>query len=196
MPEAITGLVLAGGQARRMGGGDKGLRHFRGQALVAHVIARLRPQVSAMILNTNQNHEAYQAFGYPVIADAVSASVEAYAGPLAGLHAGLCLCRTPLLVTAPCDSPLLPIDLVEKLHAALIAADAEVAVARTPDGLQSVFSLCRRNVLDSLSTYLDGGGRKVDRWYQFLRVVPVDFEDDSAFININTLAELEKLEQP
>ena len=195
MTEAVTGLVLAGGQARRMGGGDKGLRLFRGQPLVAHAIARLRPQVDSMIVNTNQNHEAYQAFGYPVIADAVSDALEAYAGPLAGLHAGLCYCTTPLLVTVPCDSPLLPTDLVDRLRQAMLAADAELAVARTHDGLQSVFSLCRRSVLDSLSSFLDGGGRKVDRWHQILRVAQVDFADDSAFININTLAELEKLEQ-
>jgi len=196
MAEAVTGLVLAGGRARRMGGGDKGLQPFRGQPLVAHAIARLRDQVDALIINANQNHEAYRALGYPVITDAVSAAVEAYAGPLAGLHAGLSACTTPLLVTVPCDSPLLPLDLVARLREGLAAAGAELAVARSASGLQPVFSLCRRSVLNRLTTYLVSGGRKMDRWYTDIDVVSVDFADEAAFVNINTLAELEELQQP
>ena len=193
MAEAITGLILAGGQARRMGGGDKGLRLFRGQPMVAHAIARLRPQVDHLLINANQNQEAYRQLGYPVIADVVSATVEAYAGPLAGLQAGLSACVTPLLVTSPCDSPCLPLDLVARLSQAL-TAQTDLAVARTDDGLQSVFTLCRRSVLDSLSAFLDGGGRKVDAWHKNLKVAVVDFADASAFVNINTPEELERLQ--
>jgi len=196
LAEAVTGLVLAGGQARRMGGGDKGLRPFRGLPLAAHAIARLRGQVDQLIINANQNLEAYRALGYPVIADAVSESMEAYAGPLAGLYAGLSACSTPLLVTVPCDSPLLPLDLVARLRQGLVATGAELAVARSASGLQSVFSLCRRSVLDRLAAYLEGGGRKVDGWHASLNVVQVDFPDEGAFVNINTLAELEQLEKP
>ena len=194
MSEAVTGLVLAGGRARRMGGGDKGLREFRGRPLVLHAIERLRPQVDILLVNANQNRETYAALGWPVIADAVSASVEAYAGPLVGLQAGLRACTTPLLLSVPCDSPLLPADLAARLGTALREELAEVAVARTPSGLQSVFSLCRKDVLDSLTLFLDGGGRKVDAWHQALRVVVVDFADEAAFVNINTLAELERLQ--
>lgn len=194
MPEAITGLVLAGGQGRRMGGNDKGLLLLRGQPLVAHAIGRIRDQVDALIINANQNQEAYRAFGYPVIADADS--VEAYAGPLAGLHAGLCAADTPLLVSVPCDCPLLPLDLVSTLRSALTAAGAQLAVPRTPSGLQPVFSLCRREVADSLTRFLDGGGRKIDQWYKVLKVVTVEFPDEAAFLNINTPAELEGLQKP
>jgi len=196
MAEAVTGLILAGGLARRMGGGDKGLRPFRGLPLIAHAIARLRDQVDTLIINANQNLEAYRALGYPVIADAVSASVEAYAGPLAGVHAGLSACATPLLVTVPCDSPMLPLDLVARLREALVAAGAELAVARSASGLQSVCSLYRRGVVDRLTTHLERGGRKVDGWHAELNVVRVDFADEAAFVNINTLAELEELQQP
>lgn len=193
MAEAITGLVLAGGQARRMGGGDKGLRPFRGRSLVEHAIVRLQTQVDALIINANQNLESYRALGYPVVSD--SSVVEAFAGPLAGLHAGLCACSTPLLLTVPCDSPLLPLDLVARLSEALAANAADLAVARSASGLQPVFSLCRRRLLDHLTNYLDGGGRKMDRWYAALKMVAVDFPDEAAFVNINTLAELEALQR-
>lgn len=193
MSEAITGLVLAGGRARRMGG-DKGLRLFRGQPLLAHVTARLRGQVDALVINANQNLDAYRGLGYPLISD--TTAVEAFAGPLAGLHAGLSLCATPLLVTVPCDSPLLPLDLVARLRDGLEAAGADLAVARTSDGLQPVFALCRRRLLDNLTTFLDAGGRKIDRWHTFLHVATVDFADEEAFVNINTLAELEALQRP
>lgn len=186
----VTGLILAGGLARRMGGGDKGLRPFRGKPMVAHAIERLAPQVDALIINANQNREAYEALGHPVIADAVTG----YAGPLAGLHAGLCACTTPLLVTAPCDSPFLPLDLVGRLYAELTNAGAQLAVAQTGGRAQPVFALCRREVLDNLTGYLAGGGRKVDAWYAALSVVEVPFDDETAFANINTPEELERLE--
>ncbi|HUW38933.1 MAG TPA: molybdenum cofactor guanylyltransferase MobA [Rhodocyclaceae bacterium] len=187
---AVTGLVLAGGLGRRMGGGDKGLLLFRGQPLVAHTIARLAPQVDALIINANQNREAYAAFGHPVIMDAVGN----FAGPLAGLHAGLCACATPLLVTAPCDSPFLPLDLVARLHAALQETDAQLAVAQTGGRTQPVFALCRADLRDNLILYLEGGGRKVDAWYAALRVTEVPFDEEAAFANINTPEELERLE--
>ena len=195
MPEAVTGLVLAGGRARRMGGCDKGLLAFRGKPMVAHAIERLRPQVDALLLNANQNRQAYAQFDCPVLADCVTPTLEAYAGPLAGLQAGLRACATPLLLTVPCDSPLLPPDLVERLRTG-IAAGAELAVARTPTGLQSVFALYRRDLLAKLETHLAGGGRKIEAWHATLHAQAVDFADDGVFLNINTLAELERLQQP
>ena len=186
----VTGLILAGGLARRMGGGDKGLRMFRGKAMVAHVIERLAPQVDTLLINANQNSETYASLGYPVIADVIAG----YAGPLAGLHAGLEVCTTPLLTTSPCDSPFLPLDLVAKLHTALEADAAQLAVARSGGWTQPVFALCRREVLESLSAFLDNGGRKVDAWYAGLKVVEVEFPDEAAFANINTPEELERLE--
>ena len=125
----ITGIVLAGGQGRRMGGVDKGLVQLDGKPLAQHVISRLAPQVGTLIVNANQNAERYAAFGYPVVADAVGG----FAGPLAGLHAGMAQADGTYVATAPCDSPFLPADLVSRLAAALVAANAQLAVARTFD---------------------------------------------------------------
>jgi molybdopterin-guanine dinucleotide biosynthesis protein A len=189
-PERITGLILAGGLGRRMGGRDKGLQPFRGRPMAAWAIERLAPQVDALLINANQNLEAYAAFGHPVVPDRIAG----FAGPLAGLHTGLLACETPLLVTAPCDSPFLPEDLVDKLRAALEAAGADLAVAKTGDQPHPVFSLVRREVLDGLTAFLESGGRKVDAWYAALKTVEVAFADERAFANINTLEELNLLE--
>jgi len=185
----ITGLILAGGLGRRMGGRDKGLQPFRSQPMVAWSIQRLAPQVDALLINANQNQEAYAAFGYAVVPDRLAG----FAGPLAGLQAGLLACETGLLVTAPCDSPFLPVDLVERLRAELEAGKADVAVARTGTQVHPVFSLVRREVLPGLTAFLESGGRKIDAWYAALRVVEVAFADERAFANINTLEELKLL---
>ena len=184
---AVTGLVLAGGLGRRMGGVDKGLVELDGKPMVAHVLARLAPQVDSVLINANQNIDRYATFGPPVVPD----RIEGFAGPLAGLHAGLSAASTPLLVTVPCDSPFLPLDLVERLRAALDAAQAQLAVARTGDQAQPVFSLVRREGLEDLGQFLASGGRKIDAWYARLKVVEVAFDDEAeAFANINTREEL------
>ena len=186
----VTGLILAGGQGRRMGGIDKGLQPFRGRPMVEWVVERLAPQVGALLINCNQNLDAYARLGHAVVPDRIGG----FAGPLAGLHAGLGEARTPLVATAPCDSPFLPPDLVSRLRAALEAQQAQLAVARTGTQPHPVFSLCRRDLLDHLSEYLAGGGRKIDAWYAALRVAEVAFDDEAeAFANINTREELESL---
>ncbi len=183
----ITGVVLAGGQGRRMGGVDKGLVDFAGSPMVEHVIARLAPQVGAMVINANQNADRYASFGHPVVADAIGD----FAGPLAGLHAGLCAAATTHVVTSPCDSPFLPLDLVARLAAALDAANAELAVARTGDQPHPVFALAAVSVRPHLERFLQDGGRKIDAWYSTLDVVEVAFDDQAdAFRNINTRQEL------
>ena len=187
---SITGLILAGGLGRRMGGRDKGLQPFRGKPMAAWAIERLAPQVDALLINANQNLEAYAAFGYPVVPDRIAG----LAGARAGLHTGLLACATPLLVTAPCDSPFLPEDLVAKLRLALEAAGTDIAVAKTGDQPHPVFSLVHREVLDGLTAFLEAGGRKVDAWYAALKVAEVPFADEQAFANINTLEELNLLE--
>jgi len=126
MSTGICGLVLAGGQGRRMGGVDKGLQPLRGRPLMQHVIDRLRPQVDSVLINANQNLERYAEFGCPVVPDRVGG----FAGPLAGLDAGLHATDAPMIVTVPCDSPFLPHDLVARLATARGALDADVAVAR------------------------------------------------------------------
>ena len=183
----ITGILLAGGQGRRMGSVDKGLVEFEGRALVAHAIERLEPQVAALVINANRNRERYAAFGHAVVADAIGG----FAGPLAGLHAGLSAAMTPYVVTSPCDSPFLPLDLVARLAAAFDRAALDVAVARTFDQPHPVFSLVNQDVLSHLDAFLRGGGRKIDAWYGSLRVAEVSFDDEvDAFRNFNTAAEL------
>lgn len=182
----ITGLVLAGGQGRRMGGVDKGLQPLQGRPMVEHVIARLRPQVGSILINANQNLDRYAEFGCPVVPDAITG----FAGPLAGLHAGLGAATTPFVVTAPCDSPFLPSDLVARLAAARAAQDADLAVARTGDQPHPVFALVATRMLPHLAEFLARGERKIDIWYASLKVVEVPFEDEAAFSNINTRAEL------
>ena len=185
--EDVTGVVLAGGQGRRMGGVDKGLVPFRGVPMAAHAIARLAPQVGAVLVNANQNAEAYAALGHRVVPDAVGG----FAGPLAGLHAGLSAAATPFVATVPCDSPFLPSDLVERLAAALERANADVAVARTLDQPHPVFALVRTSVRPHLEAFLAGGGRKIDAWYATPATVEVPFDDEAdAFRNINTRDEL------
>ena len=181
----VTGIVLAGGQGRRMGGVDKGLQLLHGKPMVAAVIARLAPQVSEILINANQNREAYERFGYPVVADAIGG----FAGPLAGLHAGLGAARHPLALTTPCDSPFLPLDLFSRLAKQI--GDKDLAVAKTGDQPHPVFALVRKSVLQNLEAFLASGGRKIDAWYASLKVVEVGFDDQAdAFRNINTVEEL------
>lgn len=183
----ITGIVLAGGQGRRMGSVDKGFVELDGRPLVAHVIERLAPQVQTLIINANQNIGRYAAFGFPVVADAIGG----FAGPLAGLHAGLAAATTPFVATCPCDSPFLPADLVVRLSGAFDAQPIDIAVARTFAQPHPVFALARRSVLPHLARFLDGGGRKIDAWYASLPIAEVAFDDEAdAFRNINTPAEL------
>jgi molybdopterin-guanine dinucleotide biosynthesis protein A len=191
---AITGLIIAGGLARRMGGVDKGLQDFRGRPLLAQVIERLQPQVDSLLINVNHHREAYAGFAHPLISD----SIADYAGPLAGLHAGLTACTTPLLAAVPCDAPELPADLVVRLQAALEAGQADVAVAVAGGRRHHACLLCRREVLPGLTHFLVGGGRKVGQWLAGLRLAEAEFtgpEGAAAFANINTLEELKNLEQ-
>lgn len=183
----MTGVILAGGQGRRMGGVDKGLQLFRGKTLVEWVIERLQPQVSELLINANQNRDQYQGYGLPVIGDEVTG----FAGPLAGLHSALKAAACECVLTVPCDSPFLPHDLVRRMYAAWSAQSADVAVAWTGDQAHPVFCLTRRSLLPHLSAFLQAGGRKIDAWYADLAVARVSFDDQpDAFANFNTLDEL------
>jgi molybdopterin-guanine dinucleotide biosynthesis protein A len=191
MNEKITGVVLAGGLGRRMGGIDKGLQELRGRPLVAWVVERLGPQVDELLINANQNIGRYSAFGHRVVPD----QIPDFAGPLAGLHAALSAATHPLVATVPCDSPFLPGDLISRLFSALTANAADLAVARTFDQPHPVFCLCKRTVLPHLSEFLAGGGRKFENWYATLKAVEVAFDDEAeAFENINTREELGRFE--
>jgi molybdopterin-guanine dinucleotide biosynthesis protein A len=183
----VSGIVLAGGLGRRMGGVDKGLKELRGRPMVQWVLERLAPQVDDIVINANQNLERYGAFGHRVVADEIGG----FAGPLAGLHAALKAVQHALAVTAPCDSPFLPADLVSRLHSRL--EDNHLAVAKTGNQPHPVFALVRRECRESLEAFLAQGGRKIDAWYASLKVVEVSFDDEAdAFRNINTPEELAK----
>ena len=201
----ITGLVLAGGLATRMGGLDKGLQCFAGIPLALHSLQRLQPQVGTAALNANRNLQAYARFGVPVWPDANTQ----FDGPLAGFMAGLTHCSTPWLATVPCDTPLFPPDLVARLAAALAASDAQLAMAYAPERLpngqlvlrpQPVCCLLARKLLPSLQAYTEAGGRRVGAWAHQQRLLAVHFDapgdDPSAFSNTNTLAELQALQSP
>ncbi|TSE21646.1 Molybdenum cofactor guanylyltransferase [Tepidimonas alkaliphilus] len=203
VPGGVTGVVLAGGQGRRMGGIDKGLQTFRGAPLALHALLRLQRQrggwIGPCLINANRHLAAYEALGVPVWPDVVDGS----AGPLAGMLTGLVHAATPWVLTVPCDSPLLPLDLAERLAQAVTAAQADVALAAAPqDGgaprPQPVFALIGAHRLDDLQAFLQSGGRKIDAWTARQRcvVVPFDRPDDDpmAFANINTLSELQALE--
>jgi molybdopterin-guanine dinucleotide biosynthesis protein A len=190
----ITGLILAGGRGTRMGSVDKGLQQFRGAPMAMHVMLRLSPQVDRIMINANQNLGPYEGFGVPVWPD----EMPDFAGPLAGLHTGMVHCETEYLVTAPCDSPFLPSDLVQRLSEALEANDADVAIAVTGEGEtrqpHPVFCLTKASLLPHLTHYLQEGGRKFEKWYASLKSVEVHFDDEDAFRNINTLDDLRKYE--
>jgi molybdopterin-guanine dinucleotide biosynthesis protein A len=181
----VTGVVLAGGQGRRMGGVDKGLQLLNGKPMVAAVLARLAPQVDEILINANQNLEIYAGFGHRLVPDAIGG----FAGPLAGLHAGLLAASHPLVLTVPCDSPFLPLDLFSRLEK--VINENDLAVAKTGDQPHPVFALVRTTVRKNLEEYLSRGGRKIDAWYASLKVVEVPFDDEAdAFRNINTREEL------
>ncbi len=194
--ESITGVILAGGRGSRMGGVDKGLQNHQGMALALYTLLRLGPQVGHVMINANRNLGAYESFGVPVWPD----TVDDFAGPLAGFLAGLEHCQTPLLLTVPCDTPNFPDDLAARLAAALAAEEADLAYAVTHEGGQAqshpVFCLMKSALSESLVAFLQGGGRKIDRWFDQHQAVAVPFPDAAAFFNANTAAELAQLQAP
>lgn len=200
----ITGLILAGGRGARMGGIDKGLQNFNGTPLTLHTLMRLQMQegapLSEIMIVANRNLSAYESFGVQVWPD----STDGFAGPLAGFLTGLERCETSLLLTAPCDSPLFPLDLAQRLTAALTDDNADIAMAaaREEDGTvrpQPVFTLMRTSLLESLVKFMQAGGRKIDAWTAQHTTVVVPFDepkvDPHAFFNANTLEELHRLEK-
>ncbi|MES2014136.1 MAG: molybdenum cofactor guanylyltransferase MobA [Pseudomonadota bacterium] len=196
----VTGVILAGGQGKRMvkpapeshtATVEKGWVSFLGSPMIEHVIKRLAPQVNEVIINANREVERYATLGHPVVQDSISG----YAGPLAGLHAGMKAAKNTYVLTAPCDSPLLAMDLASRLSIAMLENNADIAVAKTGEQAHPVFCLCSTDLLQHLEHYLQNGGRKFDAWYSTLNVVEVAFDDQPlAFANINTPEDLILLE--
>ena len=176
-------------------GTDKGLTVFSGRPMVAHVIDRIAPQVAGdLMINCNQNETAYRAIA-PSHSILVADSITGFAGPLAGLEAGLSVTRTEWLVTSPCDTPFLPLNLVEQFLIHANTKHVDLLVARDPQQTHPVFMMVHQSVLSNLRAFLASGERKVDRWYRGLKHAEVLFSDAQSFANINTLAELKRLEQ-
>ncbi len=190
--DEVTGVILAGGRATRMGGDDKGLIPVNGRPMISWVIDVLRPQVAQVLINANRNLDEYRALGYPVIDD----GDREFRGPLAGIAAGLRAATGKYVAFAPCDSPLVCDDLVSRLYAALSAKGSRIAVAHDGDRLQPVFALLERDLLNDLVQYLDSGGRKIDRWYEEHGYARADFSDVAeSFANINAPDEKQALER-
>ncbi len=191
----ITGLILAGGRAQRMGGVDKGLILFHNKPLIESAIERLKPQVDSLLINANRNITKYAHYGFPVLVD----ETPDFSGPLAGFSIGLKHCQTPYLLTSPCDSPLLPTDLAQKMMAELESKDLDLVFASSIENgktwAQPVFCLMRSNLRDSLTTFLEKGDLKIDNWFKELQSGTVIFDNALAFANVNTPQELEALEK-
>jgi molybdenum cofactor guanylyltransferase len=189
-PKDITAVILAGGEGRRMKGADKGLLELWGKPLVVHLLERLGPQVGKVLINANRNLEHYRQLA-PVVPD----NVGDYAGPLAGFEAGLSHAPSEWVLFVPCDSPLVPTDLALRMCAAIQRHD-QIAVVDDGIQLHSATALVHQSLLPSLYNYLDGGDRKLQLWYERHQLVTVDFSDQAdAFINLNTEAALQELEQ-
>ncbi|MDZ7753707.1 MAG: molybdenum cofactor guanylyltransferase MobA [Gammaproteobacteria bacterium] len=187
----ITALVLAGGRGRRMGGRDKGLVELRGRPLVAHVVEAIAPQVEKVLINANRNRDRYAAFGWPVVSDALTD----YQGPLAGFAVGMAASHTPLLLTLPCDGPMVAPDLAARLAVALEGSGADIAVAHDGTRMQPVYALIRCALLPSLEAFLAAGDRKIDLWYERHHTVSADFSHfPEQFTNVNTPEERARLE--
>jgi molybdopterin-guanine dinucleotide biosynthesis protein A len=192
----ITGLILAGGRAQRMGGIDKGFILFHGKPLIESAIDRLKPQVSAILINANRSITKYSHYGYPVLMD----ETPDFSGPLAGFSVGLRHCKTPYLLTSPCDSPLFPTDLAEKMANELEEKNLELVYASTKEAnekiwAQPVFCLMKTTLQASLDAFLSKGDLKIDRWFKDLRSGTVVFDSAQAFANVNTPEELAALEK-
>ena len=189
---SITGIILAGGLARRMGGIDKGLIPFLGKPMITHVIDQLKPQVEHMVINANREIERYEALGLSVIQDQIAD----FAGPLSGLHTGMKHAKTEFILSVPCDSPLLPNNLAIDLMNALQTNNADIAIVKTGQQTHPVFCLCRTNLASDLEEFLTAGGRKVEDWQKKHHLTMVNFDDQStAFSNINTMDDLAELER-
>ncbi len=174
-----------------MNGVDKGLVLLQNKPLVQHVIARLKPQVDEILINANREIANYQSFGYPVLQDVT----DDFLGPLAGFSLGLQHAKHDYVLTVPCDSPLLPLDLAERLLNGMTAALADIAVASSDGDTHPVFCLMKKSVLPSLTAFLEQGERKVSAWQKSQKYVEVDFSDNSdGFINLNTFDDLKALE--
>ena len=188
----ITAVILAGGQARRMGGTDKGLIEVNGRPMVDYVACALRPQVNELLISANRHLDEYAALGKCRV---ISDNHEGFVGPLAGMASAMAYCQTRFLLAVPCDSPLIADDLAQRLYLALDKNETDISTVHDGERLQPVFALLNRALLPSIINYLDAGERKIDKWYESQGFAIADFSDEpNMFLNINTPQERDQLE--
>lgn len=189
-PTQTSWVILAGGQASRMGGKDKGLIELNQKPLIEHVIERLSPQTPRILINANRNQDAYRAFGF-VFSD----QFKDFPGPMGGIHAGLVHAETDWVGFVPCDSPQINTDLVKRFCNA-VEEDTDILVAHDGDHQQPVFTLYHKRVLPKLTAFLERGDRKIILLYKECNTNYVDFSDSpNCFVNLNTPEELAQFGQ-
>lgn len=188
---SITGVVLAGGLARRMEGADKGLIFFKSSPLVKYALDSLKPLCDQVYINANRNHESYQALGFPLITDLN----DDFNGPLAGILSAMSVAKTPYVMCVPCDCPLIDADLLERLLDPVRRYKCDGSVVHDGERLHPVFLLLDCGLKDSLEEYLNRGERKIDLWLAQHKIIEVDYSDEAKrFKNINTSEDLLMLE--
>lgn len=189
--EEIAILVLAGGRGSRMGGRDKGLIPVLGRPALDHLLARIRPQSTRIMISANRNLAQYARYGYPLVRD----TLDGFAGPLAGIHAGLSACNTRYMLSVPVDAPLVSPDYLARMKQSLEGSDRPACAAEFEGQLEPVFCLAERDTASALETYLAAGRRSVHGWLEHIGATRVDFSDvPEQFINLNRAADRHRLE--
>ncbi len=187
----ITGVILAGGQARRMEGQDKGLVLLNNKPMIEYVIESLSPQVGTLLINANRNRDKYAEYGFDIVSDEFSG----FCGPLAGMASSLSHISTPYMLTAPCDSPFIPDDLARRLMTSLEDKNADISVAHNGERMQPVFCLMKKELLSSMNDFLNQGERKIDKWFNQHTLSIADFSDiPKTFYNLNTVEDIKSVE--
>ncbi len=185
----ITGIILAGGKSIRMQGKNKGLVQINGKPLISYVIQRLNPQAENLIINSNSNISEYKKFGLPVVQDAIPD----HPGPLAGIAACMAQAKTEFVLCVPCDAPVLPADLGERLYQSITENHTELAYVHDGIRPQPLFAMIQRDLMTSINDYLGTAQHKVDNWYHQHQYSECDFSDETEnFLNINTEQDLQK----
>jgi molybdenum cofactor guanylyltransferase len=188
MSENITGLILAGGQGRRMGGQDKGLVPYAGKPLIEHVLDTFSSQVDELIISANRNISTYSSYGYPVLSDDETLQLPAYSGPLTGIVTALNVCQTEWLACIPCDAVSLPENLVAKLHHHAKLASSYLAIVDDGERQQPLYNLIHKRLYADLHNYLLAGERRVMQWIRGNNATLVDFSGQrDVFLNVNQL---------
>lgn len=187
----VTGVVLAGGLARRMNKQDKGLVVYHNRPMVSYAVDAMAQIASEVFINANRNIADYEQFGFQVISD----QTDSFDGPLAGVLSAMTHAKADILCVMPCDSPLIRAGHLTKLIDALLENKADIAVAFDGERIHPVFLALKTSLQGSLKSYLQQGDRKIDLWLFQHNVFKVDFSDEpDVFLNINTLSELNAME--